>query len=461
MTPTIERKFVTRLSAPRPRPSPAGNLPAALVISVLLHLLIYALLPRIQNAAAPFGFTSSRKTDTVSVALRSQKPEARSQKPEAQKAKTPAKVKKSVAAAKPAPRPRPNALPRPHLVASKSRPRQPIPAAKPIASVSAQHPTPNTQHRSSPTPNAQRPTPDTDFGIIAEARLSNAPPATPSPAPPPVSALPGQRPEGESRFAAVEPENVQPENAPAAKTAETDTTVEDLRNAVTAATQRSLLASRGVGAGEAVRGGTSDAASIPGEAISHGLPFRPADAAGVAPALNLAPVCIAYLVDVSGSMADGGKMERVRQALSDALNELKPEDSFTIVAFSDKAESLTGVAPLPATEENRRIGRETAGKLQPLGATNLSAALELAFAVPALTHIVVLSDGSPSEGITGRDELLTFFRARNASHARLIALSVSSDGAAQGADILALLAKESGGSFGTVNVGTPPAPLAK
>jgi hypothetical protein len=451
-----------------------GVLAGAIVISLALHFLIASLLPRIHDANARFGLVALRSPGNVSVTLKSPARPTTKQPAKGVKPSSPIPHSHTVKSDK-------NTLKKldsPLKVATKIR--EPIITTS-VVSPHASFPSVTSSKRNEKAAttskiatsvtkltakpvmpagqNKDKDDFDSDTGLLAQPRLSNGPLATPSPAPPPLEALRGQRPEGESRETALvdaresEPNVSKTEQANFATTAQTKTNPnkDDLREAVNMATERSLLTSRG--------GKTPDSGTLPptdtaisSAFIPHGLPFRPIAKSDDTTPSKTPPLRIVYLVDISGSMAEEGKMERVRFALSDALSELRPQDSFQIIAFSDTAAQLTGPQLLEATAENLQIGRESISKLQPNGATNLSTALELALKLSELTHIVILSDGSPSEGITGLNELRNFLRLHNISHARLIALAIGVDMAPTSPELLKTLAEESGGAFRNISI---------
>ena len=68
------------------------------------------------------------------------------------------------------------------------------------------------------------------------------------------------------------------------------------------------------------------------------------------------PMEMVFVLDCSGSM-NGQPIAQVKAAVTHALGQLTPEDTFQIIRFSDNASSF-GRAPVPATEQNiqRAIG---------------------------------------------------------------------------------------------------------
>jgi Ca-activated chloride channel family protein len=162
-------------------------------------------------------------------------------------------------------------------------------------------------------------------------------------------------------------------------------------------------------------------------------------------------VHVVYVLDVSGSMEDGRKIDRVRTAMEKALSELRPDDFFNIVFFSDDAK-LFSKTMRPATASNISAGISSVSVAIPTGATNLSAGLDLAFQQPGITHIFLMSDGEPTEGITDFDRLAEFARVRNQGSARIITLALGRGEKFKGMALLQQLAEEGRGKFDYVNL---------
>lgn len=163
------------------------------------------------------------------------------------------------------------------------------------------------------------------------------------------------------------------------------------------------------------------------------------------------PVHIVYVLDVSGSMLEGNKMSRARDALIRALEELRPEDSFNIVSFSDEA-TLVFRGMRPATNAAISAGRVAVNVLQPRGQTNLSAALDAALTQQGVSHIFVLSDGEPTRGITNHRALRTHIQARNGSGVRIITLALILEREFEGTSLLKSLAADNNGRFEAVDL---------
>jgi uncharacterized protein YegL len=160
---------------------------------------------------------------------------------------------------------------------------------------------------------------------------------------------------------------------------------------------------------------------------------------------------IAYVLDVSWSMSTGGKMNRAHEALNKALDELRPDDQFTIVTFANDARSTRMFS---ATRAGLSVGHAnvSASQPEPGGATNLSAAIDLALGLPGITHVFILSDGEPTEGITDPNELLAFTRKKNTRKARIITMALINSDDKKGFTLLKEIAEQHNGLFDFVDV---------
>jgi Ca-activated chloride channel family protein len=115
---------------------------------------------------------------------------------------------------------------------------------------------------------------------------------------------------------------------------------------------------------------------------------------------RVVPRDITFVVDVSGSMS-GAKLEQARAALRQALETLRAEDRFRLIAFS------TGIRQfregyVAATRANLEAARTFVDNLAADGGTNIAGALEAVLGTPAsedrLPIILFLTDGIPSVG---------------------------------------------------------------
>ncbi|MCK2217841.1 von Willebrand factor type A domain-containing protein [Actinomadura sp. ATCC 31491] len=144
-----------------------------------------------------------------------------------------------------------------------------------------------------------------------------------------------------------------------------------------------------------------DGALLPGgrdEAVLRvGLQTRASDAAA------RRPVNLTFVVDVSGSMAEAGRLDLVKSALDTLLDQLAPGDQVSIVSFSDQAEVLASMTPLTARGELKAA----VDRLVTEGGTNLESGLvtgyqeaSKAFRPAATNRVILLSDGLANQGDT-------------------------------------------------------------
>ncbi|MDP7114963.1 MAG: VWA domain-containing protein, partial [Myxococcota bacterium] len=126
------------------------------------------------------------------------------------------------------------------------------------------------------------------------------------------------------------------------------------------------------------------------------------------------PKDITFVIDTSGSMT-GDKMAGVREALRYCLESLNPADRFTVVRFAEGAETLSP-RPLEATPAAVEAGLAFVDGLEPLGGTNIYAAVDaaLAYRAPAGRphYVVMLTDGTPTVGVTSSEAITKLARSR-------------------------------------------------
>jgi len=121
------------------------------------------------------------------------------------------------------------------------------------------------------------------------------------------------------------------------------------------------------------------------------------------------PLVLTFVVDVSGSMREGERLELVKHALRLLVAQLGPDDALAIVAFSREARLI-----LPMTFVRSRDLIESAiHPLSPDGGTNAEAGLKLGYQVAAASfaesvenRVVFLSDGVANLGQTDQDQIV-------------------------------------------------------
>ncbi len=118
---------------------------------------------------------------------------------------------------------------------------------------------------------------------------------------------------------------------------------------------------------------------------------------------------LTVVVDVSGSMADPGKLDVVRGALHALVDAARPTDSLALVTFNDEARVVRPMTSLREREQLHAAVRE----LQAQGSTGLEDGLVTGYRVAregfrqgATNRVVLLSDGLANVGATDAAPIL-------------------------------------------------------
>ncbi|CAN6381347.1 unnamed protein product [Urochloa humidicola] len=125
---------------------------------------------------------------------------------------------------------------------------------------------------------------------------------------------------------------------------------------------------------------------------------------GASSASSRAPLDLVAVIDISGSMEYGGKLENAKKALHFIIRKLSSHDRLSIVQFDHEA---TRLCPLRcATEATKAELEALVGSLKAGGATNIQAGLETGLDVVKerksgsgrAANIMLMSDGGQNEG---------------------------------------------------------------
>jgi len=137
----------------------------------------------------------------------------------------------------------------------------------------------------------------------------------------------------------------------------------------------------------------------------------------------IVPREVVFILDVSGSMA-GDSIKQAKSALLLALDRLRPEDRFNIIAFSDTVKSFANKA-LAASDDNRIRGRQFVNDLNADGGTEMKPALMQALdgsnQHEYLRQIVFLTDGA-----VGNEEELFQIINKRLGDSRLFPVGIGS-----------------------------------
>jgi Ca-activated chloride channel family protein len=122
------------------------------------------------------------------------------------------------------------------------------------------------------------------------------------------------------------------------------------------------------------------------------------------------PAALTFVVDVSGSMAEPGRLDLAKESLGVMTDRLRDDDSVALVAFSDEAETVLPMTPL---EGNRDVVREAVDRLRVRASTNLGAGVETGYVTAveglregATNRVVLVSDALANTGDTDADTIL-------------------------------------------------------
>jgi hypothetical protein len=172
-----------------------------------------------------------------------------------------------------------------------------------------------------------------------------------------------------------------------------------------------------------------------------------------------APIHVVYILDISDSMNKDDKIDKAKEALKQALEQLTPQDTFNIVYFFDEAYRFKKTM-VPASPEVISAGEKFVNSLKPRGSTNYSAALTLALALPEVTHVVLMSDGLPTLGVgvddytmeVKGDELLKWIRYQNVNRAHILTIGIGAGQKWDGIELLRDIAGENKGTFRSIDM---------
>ena len=145
------------------------------------------------------------------------------------------------------------------------------------------------------------------------------------------------------------------------------------------------------------------------------------------------PKAIVFVVDRSGSMTEGGKMDQAKKALVWCVDRLNPQDRFGIVDFATDWNALDDTALLTATPANKARAKRYIERIEAAGGTNIEAGLDqglklLHGAEGQTPMLFFLTDGVPTIGQTDPGALLRKAAEANASlRARVFSFGVGSD----------------------------------
>ena len=138
---------------------------------------------------------------------------------------------------------------------------------------------------------------------------------------------------------------------------------------------------------------------------------------------QMPPANLVFLVDVSGSMQSADKLPLVQATLRMLTEQLRPQDSVSIVTYSGKVELV-----LPATNDKQKI-LGVVGSLRASGSTAGGQALAMAyeqaraaFKPGGINRILMATDGDFNVGVSSVDQIKSMVARERASGVSLTML---------------------------------------
>ncbi|WP_329120393.1 vWA domain-containing protein [Streptomyces sp. NBC_01353] len=139
--------------------------------------------------------------------------------------------------------------------------------------------------------------------------------------------------------------------------------------------------------------------------VRVGLATAAADRKGERP-----PAALTFVVDISGSMAETGRLDLVKESLGILTDELRDDDSVALVTFSDEAEIRL---PMTKVKGQRERIHGIVDELRTTSSTNVEAGVRTGYDVAVEGHrkgatnrVVLLSDALANTGDTDARSIL-------------------------------------------------------
>jgi Ca-activated chloride channel family protein len=136
---------------------------------------------------------------------------------------------------------------------------------------------------------------------------------------------------------------------------------------------------------------------------------------------------LTFVVDTSGSMEQGGRLEIVKDSLRTLIRGLDRDDRVAIVTFGDQARVVLG--PTPATQAAAIL--DALDGLHPGGSTNLEDGLRLGYELARRTltendidRVILTSDGVANVGLTDPQSILAAIKRDADAGIELVSVGV-------------------------------------
>lgn len=139
-------------------------------------------------------------------------------------------------------------------------------------------------------------------------------------------------------------------------------------------------------------------------------------------AARRAPAALTFVIDVSGSMAEPGRLDLVKSSLKAAVGRLRDQDSLSLVTFSNEARTVAPMTRLDGDAPRDEL-RSAIDGLAPEDSTNLAAGMRKGYqeAVDgkrkgSTNRVVLLSDALANTGDTSPEAILDQVSEHRAEH---------------------------------------------
>ncbi|MFF4028758.1 von Willebrand factor type A domain-containing protein [Streptomyces sviceus] len=144
------------------------------------------------------------------------------------------------------------------------------------------------------------------------------------------------------------------------------------------------------------------------------------------------PAALTFVIDISGSMAEPGRLDLAQRSLDTMTERLRDDDSVALVTFSDQARK---VLPMTRLGGHRDRIHEAIDGLEPTYSTNLGAGVETGYRTAveglregATNRVVLISDALANDGETDPDAILERIDTARREHGiTLFGIGVGSD----------------------------------
>jgi Ca-activated chloride channel homolog len=160
------------------------------------------------------------------------------------------------------------------------------------------------------------------------------------------------------------------------------------------------------------------------------------------------PVNLSVVLDRSGSMSEESKIDYAKAALRALVDQLRPEDIFSLVIYDDVVEVLR---PAERVGRDKEEIRAIVNEIAPRGWTNLGGGMLEGFhqvekntGREYINRVVLLSDGLANQGITDPERLSGIARKQRD---RAISLSTIGVGLDYNENLMVALSETGGGNY--------------